>query len=132
MPRPVVGRWEADRRQNQAEALTGLRGNEDRRVWEVHYHNFLRDGWSYLRAKFFVHHCTDGPECPFAFAYSRAEAHQLFARFQNVRMKVAHFPLRKHFSWFPFGVEKLMASTLGWYLFVFADKPANPGPRDPG
>jgi len=40
-------------------------------------------------------------------------------------MKVAHFPIRKYSSgrWVPFGVEKFLASILGWYLFIFATKP---------
>ena len=89
-----------------AEPLVGLRGNEDRQVWEIHYRNFLRDGWAYLRAANFVHHCTDGPECPVAFAFSKAEARRLFSRFARVELKVAHLPLRKYSRWIPFGLER--------------------------
>src|SRR5579883_605490 len=65
-----IGKWNADRQRLHGAGLTGLRGNQDRKLWEIHYHNFLREGWSYLRAENFVHHCTDGPECPVARAFS--------------------------------------------------------------
>jgi hypothetical protein len=42
------GHWSADRAQLKA-GLTGLRGNQDHRVWDVHYQNFLNESWSYLR-----------------------------------------------------------------------------------
>ncbi len=117
-----AGRWRADRRQAEADSLVGLRGNQDRRIWEIHYRNFLREGWSYLSAAKFVHHCTDGPECPVAFAFSKAGARRLFSRFTRVEMKVAHFPLLKYSKWIPFGVEKFLAPKLGWYLFIYAWK----------
>jgi hypothetical protein len=39
-------------------------------------------------------------------------------------MKTAHFPLRKYGAgkWIPFWVEKLLASTAGWNLMIFAQK----------
>jgi ubiquinone/menaquinone biosynthesis C-methylase UbiE len=116
------GGWARDRQQLRATGLTGLRGNQDRRVWDVHYHNFLKEGWAYLRAKNFVHHCTDGPECPMARAFSRNGARQLFHRFSNIEMKVAHFPLKKYRRWVPLSLEKSLAARLGWYLFIYADK----------
>ena len=125
-----AGRWEADRKRILSDSLTGLRGNEDRKIWEVHYRNFLKEGWGYLKARNFVHHCTDGPECPVAYAFSAAEARRLFSQFSEVRMKVAHFPLQRHSSWFPFAVEKFLASTLGWYLFIFATKPGKAPARN--
>lgn len=119
-----LGRWRADRDSIRSESLTGVRGNADRKVWEIHYHNFLRNGWSYLAARNFVHHCTDGPECPIAFAFTKPEAQKLFARFRDVQMKVAHLPLNKYSFGrsIPFGVEKFLASRIGWYLFTFATK----------
>ena len=114
--------WQTDRTQLRSGELLGVRGNQDRRVWEIHYHNFLREGWSYLRARNFVHHCTDGPECPMARAFSRRGARSLFARFSDVRMKVAHFPLKRYWNGIPFGLEKWLASRLGWYLFIYATK----------
>ena len=120
-----AGKWNEDRRKIGQEKVVGLRGNQDRQVWEVHYRNFLRQGWSYLRAANFIHHCTDGPECPVAYAFSRREAKKLFARFTNVRMTVAHFPLSRYplAKWIPFAVEKWLAPKLGWYLFIHAQRP---------
>jgi ubiquinone/menaquinone biosynthesis C-methylase UbiE len=117
-----IGRWGSDRQKAGADSLVGVRGNQDKRVWNLHYQGFLKEGWSYLRASNFVHHCTDGPECPVAYAFSRSEARQLFSRFATVETKVAHFPLRKYSRWIPFGVEKSLAPWLGWYLFIYARK----------
>jgi len=61
--------------------MMGLRGNENRKIYDLHYEGFLKQGWAYLKPGNFVHHCTDGPECPIAFAFSKAEARQLFSRF---------------------------------------------------
>jgi ubiquinone/menaquinone biosynthesis C-methylase UbiE len=117
-----IGRWDRDRKQLQKEALTGLRGNQDRRVWQVHYHNFLKEGWAYLRAENFVHHCTDGPECPVARAFSKTEVRELFRRFGGIETKVAHFPLKRYRRWVPFSLEKILAARMGWYLFIYANK----------
>lgn len=120
-----VGKWNEDRRKIDSPEVSGLRGNQDRQLWELHYRNFLREGWPYLRAPNFVHHCTDGPECPVAYAFSRKEAGQLFAKFADVRMTVAHFPLRRYRigQLIPFGLEKWLAFNIGWYLFIDATKP---------
>jgi ubiquinone/menaquinone biosynthesis C-methylase UbiE len=117
-----AGRWDWDRKQVKADDLTGLRGNQDRRVWQVHYHNFLKDGWQYLQPDNFVHHCTDGPECPVARAFSRAEGSKLFHQFTQIETKVAHFPLKKYRRWIPFALEKVLATRMGWYLFIYATK----------
>jgi ubiquinone/menaquinone biosynthesis C-methylase UbiE len=117
-----IGRWDQDRKKLEREALTGLRGNQDRRVWQVHYHNFLKEGWAYLRAENFVHHCTDGPECPVARAFSKTEVRELFRRFGGIETKVAHFPLKKYRRWVPFSLEKFLAARMGWYLFIYANK----------
>lgn len=116
-----AGRWNRDR-QAAANPLRGVRGNQDRQIWSIHYQNFLREGWRYLRAGNFVHHCTDGPECPVAYAFTRAEAAALFYNFRNVRTTVAHLPLKKYHQGIPFGLEKFLARRIGWYLFIFADK----------
>lgn len=104
--------------------LKGVRGNEDASVWQIHYENFLRMGWSYLRANNFVHHATDGPECPYAYVYTRQAVRRMLGNFSKVETKVAHFPLRKYSmgKWVPMRVEKLLASLMGWYLFVFLAK----------
>ncbi len=108
-------RWRSDRERLSALPLTGVRGNTGRRVWEIHYQNFLRDGWVYLKARNFVNHCTDGPECPIAFPFSRADARRLFSRFREVHPEVAHFPLNRYpiGNCLPFGVEKFLASKIG-------------------
>jgi SAM-dependent methyltransferase len=123
-----AGRWEIDRQLTRDQAAAGLRGNQDRQVWEVHYRNFLREGWSYLRPRNFVHRCTDGPECPIAYAFNRKEAARLFSRFSGVQMKVAHFPLKRYSfgKWIPFALEKWLAPKIGWYLFIDAEKPNVP------
>jgi ubiquinone/menaquinone biosynthesis C-methylase UbiE len=122
-----TGSWNRDRELAKASELQhGLRGNEDRKVWEIHYQNFLKAGWPYLRARNFVHHCTDGPECPIAYAFSKSEARKLFARFSNIEMKVAHFPLKRYRQWLPLAVERILAVSMGWYLFIFAEKEGKP------
>ena len=98
--------------------LKGVRGNRGASVWQTHYDNFLRQGWSYLKAENFVHHATDGPECPCAFVYTRAGLRQILSQFAEIEIKVAHFPLRKYVSCVPAGMEKQLASWLGWYLIV--------------
>ena len=119
-----LGCWRRDRETVLSRSLAGLRGNTDRKIWEIHYDNFLKAGWGYLKAENFVHHCTDGPECPIAFAFSKTEARQLFSHFQSVQMKVAHFPLNRYplGQWLPFSVERFLAAKIGWYLFIFASK----------
>jgi len=116
-----VGKWNDDRTKLE-DAITGVRGNQRPEVWDIHYQNFLRRGWSYLKSENFVHHCTDGPECPVAFAFSKNECRRLFAKFRKVNFCVAHFPLRRYQSRIPFRLEKFLAKRIGWYLFVFATK----------
>jgi len=117
-----LGRWSADREKAASSSIQGLRGNQDKQIWDLHYQNFLRHGWSYLRGKNFVHHCTDGPECPCAYAFTKAEARQLFSKFREVRTRVAHFPLTRYSKAIPFAIEKFLARKIGWYLFIFAHK----------
>jgi ubiquinone/menaquinone biosynthesis C-methylase UbiE len=118
-----LGRWRRDRDALlDHSGLEGVRGNASARVWDIHYQNFLRRGWSYLRAYNFIHHSTDGPECPVAYAFDQQEARRLFTRFSRVRTQVAHFPIRKYSRLLPFGVEKFLSRRIGWYLFIFAQK----------
>ena len=119
-----LGRWRTDREGSRSLPLAGVRGNTEPTIWEIHYRNFLRKGWSYFRAKNFVHHCTDGPECPIAYAFSKTETRRLFSKFKDVRMQVAHFPLNRYplARRLPFQVEKFLAGRMGWYLFIFGTK----------
>lgn len=123
-----IGRWDEDRGR-MASALAGVRGNDSPRVWEIHYRNFLREGREYFRARRFVHRCTDGPECPYAFTYTSREAKRLFARFDPVRISVGHLPLNKYplARLLPRAAERALADTLGWHLLIRAGKP---NPRD--
>lgn len=118
-----LGQFSADR-SHLTERLKGVRGNTAGLVWRTHYENFLRFGWSYLRAKNFVHHATDGPECPIAFVYTAKSVQRAFSQFCSVKTRVAHFPMRKHqfTKWMPFALERWMASRIGWYLFVYLTK----------
>lgn len=98
--------------------------NSNPQIWDIHYLNFLRYGWSYLKSKNFVHHCTDGPACPYAYVFSRSDIKKLFSQYNSVQIKVAHFPIRKTClgKLIPFKVEEFLAPKLGFYLFVFATK----------
>jgi ubiquinone/menaquinone biosynthesis C-methylase UbiE len=118
-----VGRFSQDRA-GLSDALQGVRGNVGSSVLELHYHNFLRSGWAYLRARNFIHHATDGPECPIAFVYSRRSVRSSLAQFGNIEIQTAHFPIRKTFvgRWIPLSIERQVASRLGWYLFVYLTK----------
>jgi len=121
-----TGRWGRDRA-NLKNAMIGVRGNDRPEIWQIHYENWLRAGWSYLKAKNFVHHCTDGPECPFAFVYSDADVRRIFGEwFTDISTRATHFPLNRYplLKELPFGVEKWAARTMGWYLFVFMTKKA--------
>jgi ubiquinone/menaquinone biosynthesis C-methylase UbiE len=117
-----VGCWNTDRKKGSSGSLQGVRGNQDSRIWDLHYQNFLMYGYGYLRPRDFVHHCTDGPECPIAYAFTKAEVPKLFSRFRHVQTTVAHFPLTKYCKGIAFGVEKFLAGKIGWYLFIFARK----------
>lgn len=118
------GRWKRDRDNLAAGELRGLRGNDSREVWDIHYRNFLQAGWSYFAARNFVHHCTDGPECPFAFTYTARQARELFGQFRSVHTSVGHFPLNKYpgGQFLPRGVESFLARTAGWHLLITAIK----------
>lgn len=116
-------RWETDRQDLLGAVTEAVRGNEDSRIWDLHYRNFLGMGWSYFRADRFVHHATDGPQCPFAFAFTKSQLRSMLAGFSTVAFKTAHFPLRKHLGWVvPLWLERSLAAWLGWYLLVFATK----------
>lgn len=94
-----------------------------RGVYEVHYQNLRTVGVKYFQANVFKHHCTDGPECPIANSYSKAEVKWLLEpAFVVDRFAVANFPLRKSSRAFPMWLERLLARTMGFYLFIYARK----------
>jgi ubiquinone/menaquinone biosynthesis C-methylase UbiE len=116
-----LGRFKSDRRSLDSRGVVGVRGNADPGVWQLHYQNFLREGWKYLKAARFVHHATDGPECPYAYTYTKKEITVLFSSFEDLRIGVAHFPVRKYLGRIvPRPVERWLASNFGWYLMIFA------------
>jgi 2-polyprenyl-3-methyl-5-hydroxy-6-metoxy-1,4-benzoquinol methylase len=96
-----------------------LRGAAAAELWDRHYANFRRQGWRYLRAKTFVHHCTDGPECPVAFTFTRRDVARLFCEFTTLNTRVAHFPFGRLV---PRAVERAFASAFGWHLQIRAVK----------
>jgi SAM-dependent methyltransferase len=119
-----IRHWRSDCDQLARAELAGVRGNTAREVWEIHYRNFLREGWDYFKPANFVHRCTDGPECPCAYTCTASEARQLFARFRTVRTRVAHLPLNKYpgARWLPRWVEGCAARLFGWHLLIEATK----------
>lgn len=117
------GRWRRDRERLAGTSMLELRGNQTPRLWEAHYKNFLETGWQYFAPSRFVHHCTDGPECPIAYTFTRQDAQRLFAGFGAVTTRVAHLPLRQYLgNLVPFGVERMLASRVGWALMIYATK----------
>jgi SAM-dependent methyltransferase len=116
-------RWSADRERLRAVRTDTIRGNLDDRVWEGHYKNFLQRGWDYLRADRFVHHCTDGPECPIAYVYTRAQVRREFGMFRRIETRVGHLPLRQYLrAPVPRRVERWLAARWGWALMIYAEK----------
>lgn len=104
--------------------IQGIRGNSNNKIWDIHYQNFLKDGWKYLMSNNFIHHCTDGPECPFAYVYTKDDIKRQLNMFSNIQFQIAHFPLKKY-NWgklFPFKLEQYLSSKIGFYLLIFAQK----------
>lgn len=118
-----AGHISADRDQ-VGRSRIDLRGNRSNAIWQAHYENFLRYGWAYLRSSNFVHHATDGPACPFARVYTKAQVHKMFGNFRSVSTRCAHFPIRnyKFARWVPLRAEGLLAAAFGWYLFIYLTK----------
>jgi len=90
---------------------------------ELHYQNIRRMGPKYLSSTEFPHHCTDGPECPIAYSYTKPEIERLFSPyFINLRFAVAHLPIHNTIPFFPVKIERFLASRVGWYLFIYGEK----------
>lgn len=92
-------------------------------ILEQHYINYLKTGKKYFCPEEFLNHCTDGPQCPVARAFTRDEVKKLFSQFNNLQFRVAHFPLKKYAKVMPLWFEKFLAKNFGWYLFVYGKKP---------
>jgi SAM-dependent methyltransferase len=100
--------------------VRGPHGNAaEKGIWDAHYANFRRLGWRYLRAKTFVHHCTDGPGCPVAFTFTRRDVARLFRAFTALNTSGAHFPFGRLV---PRSIERAFGSALGWHLQIRAIK----------
>ncbi len=118
-----AGHWDADRKKLAATSMVAVRGNQTSRIWEAHYKNFLEQGWGYLAPSRLVHHCTDGPACPIAYTFSKADARKVFSMFREVDFAVAHMPVRQYVgNWFPASIEGMLATRMGWNLMIYAVK----------
>jgi ubiquinone/menaquinone biosynthesis C-methylase UbiE len=118
-----LGKWDLDRTHLQPRPIAI--GNLN--PWNAHYENFLQQGWSYLKAANFIHRATDGPDCPIAHVFTTSEAFRLMAeaKFRDIEIKIAHFPLRHYLGdWLPLTLEKKLASKMGWHLMILEKKPA--------
>ncbi|MGB3478346.1 MAG: class I SAM-dependent methyltransferase [bacterium] len=91
---------------------------------EEHYKNFLKHGYGYFRPSIFLNHCTDGVQCPIARAYTKNEVKSLFRNFADIKLRIAHLPIRKHCRFIPLFIERWLAKYLGWYLFIYGTKPS--------
>ncbi len=115
--------WTSDKKLTSNKIQFNPANRISNKIWESHYQNFLREGWKYLKAGSFVHHCIDGPECPYAYVFSKADVEHLFSMFKKIQMSVAHFPLGKYRkNSILRGAEKFLAPKIGFYLFIFATK----------
>ena len=117
-------RGKADSMVPAEQSLGGLRGKAAAEVWDGHYENFRRLGWSYLRGDTFVRHCTDGPDCPCAYVFGRRDIARLFRRFTTIGTRAAHFPLNKYplARLVPRAVERALGAALAGHLLVRAVK----------
>jgi SAM-dependent methyltransferase len=101
---------------------------EDPAVLEGHRQLLREHGLSYLTDRgLFLSNNTDGPGNPLSKVYSRAEARQLFARFDDVQTAVRFLNLRA----FPGGdrmaatpLARALGRRIGWHLYVKATKAA--------
>jgi hypothetical protein len=66
-----------------------------------------------------VHHCTDGPECPVAFTFTRRDVARLFREFTALHTCGAHFPFGRLV---PRAIGRAFGSALGWHLQIRAIK----------
>jgi ubiquinone/menaquinone biosynthesis C-methylase UbiE len=93
------------------------------RELERHYQNYKGIGTEYFSFTEFSHHCTDDPECPIAYFFTKKEITQLFSNyFVDLSYKVAHFPVHNTIRIFPLSFEQRIASRLGGYLFIYGKK----------
>jgi len=70
---------------------------------------------------------TDGPHCPLARVYNRAEASELFQAFGNVKQdvwefNVDHWPFVRRLV--PSSVEKSLGHQWGWHRMIYGVKPS--------
>jgi hypothetical protein len=83
----------------------------------------LRFGWKYFKSYNFIHPCTDGPECPYAYVFKKSDVRKMLSLSKRIDIKVAHSPLRQYLGpWFPMRIEKYLSSRIGWCLLIFAEK----------
>lgn len=117
-----IFRWRKDKNHINKQPSAILKADAD--TWDKHYFNFLKTGWRYLTSNSLVHHCTDGPECPYAYVYSKKEAGRIFSMFREVDMHCAHLPLGMRWknNRLVRKLEEYLAPKIGFYLFIIATK----------
>jgi ubiquinone/menaquinone biosynthesis C-methylase UbiE len=92
-----------------------------------HRSNLRRYGLSYLSAKRFLNHNTDGPENPLSRVFSAREARRLFASFEASETRSYFLNLRwllrlPPFRWTPHRLQQAVAREYGWHLWIYARK----------
>jgi len=87
-------------------------------LWDSHYNNFKKIGWSYLSWKNFPHRCTDGPDCEIANAYYEKEIIKILKQNNLIAHKVkkAHFPISGRFP----KLERFFARFIGFHLLIWS------------
>ena len=101
-----------------------LTGEEEDRLRQLQK-LYRKDPQQLLSSEEFLNQNTDGAGNPLARVYTRDEAVAMFSMFTNVRTEV-HF-LNKRWiplvgSLIPRSVERRLASSMGWHLWVVAKK----------
>jgi len=87
-------------------------------LWDEHYINFKKIGWSYLSWKNFPHRCTDGPDCEIANAYYEKEIINMLEQNNLIAYKVkkAHFPIGGKFP----KLERFLSRFIGFHLLIWS------------
>ncbi len=81
---------------------------------------------SYVEMQNMLNRNTDGPDNPLSQVFSKASARQMFQQFHRVKTEVMFW----NPNWLPFigkllprPIEERLASSWGWHLWIYAQKP---------